>query len=131
MIQRNAPALGFTFEEARAARLLSGASLEAYQRTHQQAAQVSRQGSPEEHAAARQALKRSLQRAMGMAATGHAPVGTFKRGTIRVTREGVSVGIPAHLVEEVSPEFRAEVEDVRPMHATASNTRHHNPKRKD
>ncbi|UXQ84867.1 hypothetical protein 10RS306A_gene4587 [Ralstonia phage 10RS306A] len=41
------------------------------------------------------------------------------------------MGIPAHLVEEVSPEFREEVADAVPLHATASNTRHHNPKRKD
>ena len=87
MIQRNAPALGFTFEEARAARLLSGTSREAYDKTAQQAAQIARHGSIAEAEAARATLKRTLAKAMGMAATGHAPVGTFIKGTIGVARE--------------------------------------------
>lgn len=87
MIQRNAPALGFTFEEARAARLLSGASREAYAKTAQQAAQMARHGSEREVEAARATLKRTLAKAVGMAATGHAPVGTFKQGTIGVPRK--------------------------------------------
>ncbi|UCR90915.1 hypothetical protein [Ralstonia phage RpY2] len=135
MILRNAPALGFTFAEARAARLLSASSPEAWAATQQRNAMIHTATDPVLRAQAdekaRKALRDSLKKAMGMAATGHGPVGVFKRGTIRVSREGVSVGIPAHLVEEVSPEFREEVADAVPLNATASNTRHHNPKRKD
>ena len=90
MIQRNAPALGFTFEEARAAGLQSGASREAYAKTTQQAAQMARHGSEREVEAARATLQRTLAKARGMAATGHAPVGTFVKGTIGVSRKAAA-----------------------------------------
>lgn len=91
MIQRNAPALGFTFEEARAARLWSGQSREHFAMTQQQSRQV--ETATDAHAvaardeAARAALRKSLKRAMGMAATGHGPVGVFVKGTIGVSRK--------------------------------------------
>ncbi|UCR91197.1 hypothetical protein [Ralstonia phage RpT1] len=132
---RNAPALGYTYAEARAAGFLSATSPARWAATQQVNAMIHTATDPvlkaQAEERARKALKDSLRKAMGMAATGHGLVGTRLRGTIRVSRGGTSVGIPAHLVEEVSPEFRAEVEDVRPMHATASATHHYHPQRKD
>ncbi|AJT60810.1 hypothetical protein [Ralstonia phage phiITL-1] len=88
---RNAPALGYTYAEARAAGFLSATSPEAWAATQQvnhmvlTATDPVLKGQAEERA--RKALKDSLRRAMGMAATGHGPVGVHRKGTITVSRE--------------------------------------------
>ena len=128
MIQRNAPALGFTFEEARAARLWSGQSLAHYQQTQQQARQV--ETATDAHAvaardeAARASLRKSLRRAMGLASTGHQAPGMRRQGTISLTR-GVT--------PEEQAEWQEEVRDAVPLPVLNPQSRatHYHPRRKD
>ncbi|BAJ51802.1 hypothetical protein CJ97_gp14 [Ralstonia phage RSB2] len=129
MILRNAPALGYTFEQARSLGFASASSREAWARTEQHNAMI--EGQPARAIASRFAaernLKENLHRAIERSKTGHGLPGMHRRGTITLHGKDPERVAIQH---ETWEEFRDAVVDVRPLNPQ-SHTTHYHPQRKD